>query len=357
MIFCGVNIVVRGMNSLLNSQLSDFPGPCVPAHQRLSEHYHHAACHDVGLLCAASATGVRGQCQPSIVPKASRSFLFPCDVCMCACSLWQLETRRELYDSKEREAVTAATLLRVRASGFPPPPPRRSAASTTAPTATSCNDSYPDELNPFGSGGGGAPSARVPPACGIGGSSDHFSQNASSGAGVGIARDAAVQLRCTMARRARSIERTWRLRLFFHAWRASHSQTCILRNMMLQAQVGGGVRPAQPPPSQQQQALPAALKRLLGEGEGWTRCESDAERVDAETEVLGAELRRVERDYGRVCAKAAELQACERASTEALQEIAATAAALHGRSLFALEDAQRCSAARRGGGGGGNREA
>lgn len=189
-----------------------------------------------------------------------------------------LETRKALYDSREREANATAAMQQLQASSFPPPTPQAAAAPSTASPGTSIPvENYPNALNPFGAGGnpfGGdasAASERSPAAAG-GAADDRPTLPAD-------AREAALRERCITALRLRAAEGRALLKLSFHAWRASHSLTCVLRNMMLQARAGGAgtsggdVRAAAV-------ALPLALSRLL----------VDEQRASAETTLLQSEV-------------------------------------------------------------------
>ena len=95
------------------------------------------------------------------------------------------------------------------------------------------------------------------------------------------------------------------MRLVFHAWRASHSQTNILRNMNTMLRVRAGV-------------------------------DGGGEREAVEARVLAREMVALEERHREFASQATRLAAGE----HALNQIALTAAALHGRALCALEEVQ-----------------
>ena len=196
-----------------------------------------------------------------------------------------LETRKALYESREREKKALDKVTALRAT-FPPPPPRRQSGGKAA--AGQPNEgSYPDELNPFGGTnpfGNGAASSASP-------TRDAAELTAASRPPLPAdAREAALRERCVGARRARAAECRALLRLIFHAWRASHSLTCILRNMMQQARAGGGAATASSP-QPVEPVLPLALRRLSeGNNEALRTGLSTPQRDVAEAGVLGAEL-------------------------------------------------------------------
>ena len=208
-----------------------------------------------------------------------------------------LETRKALYESREREKKAVEKLRSTTAASFPPPPPRRTAAATPTPPRTAIETArYPEALNPFGNGSSNPFDdgfvSRPPPTAAVAAPN---AGAASSGAAVPSvehqprampqdAREAAIRERCLAAMRARTADGRALLRLTFHAWRASHSLTCILRNMMLQARAGGatGAAGGGASASSSADAHPRsfALQRLLLKGE----------RAAAEADVLVAEL-------------------------------------------------------------------
>ena len=243
-----------------------------------------------------------------------------------------LETRQALYDSQERESSATVALEQLRcappvATAFPPPPPRQKKAEPAA-AASPDGGVYPVELNPFGS----RPGAN---GCGAGGGGGGSSSSGGGSSGGGSSHAAAA---ACFALRRRGL-----LRLVFHAWRASHSQTCILRNMssmatLLQARRGAdGLldAPAAVP------VLPVALSRLIGDRDCDDAVPTDGEaqlRSEADAAALRAEVGGLEADLARERARAAGLSLRCRAGAAALQEVALTAAALHGRALCALDD-------------------
>ena len=207
-----------------------------------------------------------------------------------------LETRKALYDTRERERTATAALERLRASTatFPPPPPRRAASGGKAPApapATPPAPTYPDALNPFGDANpfGNATSSAA------------TSDSTTAGAAAvrpplaAEAREVAVRERCAAARRIRATECRALLRLIFHAWRASHSQTCILKNMrlgLLQARSasgatgGGGAAGSGPPAGWERRADGVAAGAAVS-------------RAQAEAALLRAELAECEASAGR----------------------------------------------------------
>ena len=241
-----------------------------------------------------------------------------------------LEVRQQLIDSQERETAATAALERHRVQAA-----ASSAAAAAAHHATAT--SYPEELNPFGNpfGGGGSSCASAAAAGrpANGGTADAGpSSGASSPADV---RAAIVRERCLGAQRTSAVQQRWLMRLTFHAWRASHSQTCILRNMtsMVQARTQAA---ADAPP--QHPILPAALTRLIGEREQGASARSAAEVDSTQLDALAAEVRLLEAELARVAAARDKLQARCHAGNRALQELCTTSAAMYGRALYAVEE-------------------
>ena len=157
-----------------------------------------------------------------------------------------IETRRLLFESREREANAADALqrqLQQQASAFPPPPPRRASSATAttqnsatpaSPASPSASAHYPTTLNPFGDDESGGPSAPTLPAASMLPKPDALISEALLAtaerppptAALAVARE-----RRAAALRARAIRRATLAKLAFHGWCASHRQTKILRNM------------------------------------------------------------------------------------------------------------------------------
>lgn len=247
-----------------------------------------------------------------------------------------LETRQALYESREREENATAALERLRASAaaatFPPPPPDRRGSTAKRTQATACADeaaasssNYPAELNPFAGSAPAGDGAVSQSACDAGTQTESWRQL------DGSARDVTRRERCAAGLRLHLAHGGSLLRLCFHAWRASHSQTCILRNMMLQMRAGNtSIKPA----------LPAALQRLVADERATTEhpSPSSVQRTGVETELLVRELRTIEESAAIAREESMALRRRCGGAGAALQEMALTAAALHGRALYALED-------------------
>ncbi len=233
-----------------------------------------------------------------------------------------LETRQELYDCGEelqrarRRADAAEAAM---------------ATANAAAIASLAAASYPEELNPFG---GGCSAALPAPTLGM---ASHTGSSHATAA-IHAARKAAQLLAV--------VQQRWLIRLIFHAWRSSHSQTCILRNMsnMMQARASGDGGAAATPLAAKP-ACTALLDRVVAKGERKAagngqghHGSSDDKEVDT-VETLRAEVVRLESELARTSAARDALQERCRAGTQALRELCVTAAAMHGRALFGLEDA------------------
>jgi hypothetical protein len=179
-----------------------------------------------------------------------------------------LQTRQALCESREREAA----LEKLRVASFPPPPPRRTLEHPVGSPVPMAG-SYPEALNPFGGGGGNPFDDSAPLAVGReasvqteGDGADQEDAAAREQARAMREREVVIRERCIAARRARASSARALLRLIFHAWRGSHAQTCILRNMMLQARGVGaasgsapaGAHAAPPTPAPPTRAPPEA---------------------------------------------------------------------------------------------------
>ena len=232
-----------------------------------------------------------------------------------------LDMRSELEESRGREkkAVEALDAMKsaTASSSFPPPPPRRKTAAPAQSTTAGCSySSYPDALNPF------SPAAQASPQPSSSASTP-WQQPAAADA-----RAAAIEATIRAARWRLASDGRALMRLTFHAWRASHGQMCILRNMrLLQQQASSDA------------ALPLALVRLLGQ-EQHGSSSNEEERSAAEWELMRSELSLLEQTYATGCAERDELQRRSDAGTAALREMTATAGALYGRGLCALEEQQ-----------------
>ena len=285
-----------------------------------------------------------------------------------------LETRQALYDSREREAKALEQLSRappptVTARAFPPPPPRRRATTMSAhPPWNEGEAMYPAELNPFGAvpplpldcAGSkpiGCSSGKTAGSVQASMSGAVMQADARSSASTGAERVNTAVARVPMTRLAtcdvltmheRHVQHSlaqrqrWLLRLVFHAWRASHSQTCILRNMsslatLLQARRTSDGTDATPI------ALPAALSRLIAERDeaGQTASGGGREQLRSvvDADVLAAELDTLEASYAHERSRTHALGLRCDAGIAALRELTLTAAAMHGHTLCALDAA------------------
>ena len=240
-----------------------------------------------------------------------------------------LETKQELYGRTEE-------LRRVRQRAEDAESALAAAnAAAAASSAASAAASYPDMLNPFS---GGSSSSSVPPS-----NLNVVSQTGASDARAAI-RAARVRERCEAAQRLAAVQRRWLVRLMFHAWRSSHNQTEILRNMsnMVQAQAARHTGTAELPVS-----VKPALHRLVVErsesdcvdGNGHGRRASCASQDSTTIESLRAQIMRLEGELARTRTAHLALRERCRIGTQALRELCVTAAAMHGRALCGLEDA------------------
>jgi hypothetical protein len=248
-----------------------------------------------------------------------------------------LQTRTALYESRSREASCQQQLETMRShaasASFPPPPARRMKAPAPA-------SQYPDALNPFATdtaSGDGGGSHR--------GTSHHRGAASSHSSAIEL-REAAIQATLRAAQWRVAAGKRELVRLTFHAWRAAHAQTCILRNMMLQARAGSatvaiaGEQPSPLPPPEP--VVPRALRRLLESSGSPDEDGDERARASAEWELLCAELGRLEGEHAACCRARDGLRRRYDAATAALDEMTATAGALYGRGLCAL-DQQRGS--------------
>ena len=230
-----------------------------------------------------------------------------------------LETKQELYERTEELRRARQRAEDAEAASAP------ANAAAAASSAASAAASYPDMLNPFS----GCSSSSVPPS-----NLNLVSQTCASDAEAAI-RAARVRERCEAAQRLAVVQRQWLVRLMFHAWRSSHNQTKILRNMsnMVQARAARQTGTAELPV-----AVKPALHRLVVE-----RSESDAVDGNGQDlttiESLRAQIVRLENELARTRTAHVALRERCRTGTQALRELCVTAAAMHGRALCGLEDA------------------
>ena len=239
-----------------------------------------------------------------------------------------LETKQELYERTEELRRARQRAEDAEAASAP------ANAAAAASSAASAAASYPDMLNPFS----GCSSSSVPPS-----NLNLVSQTCASDAEAAI-RAARVRERCEAAQRLAVVQRQWLVRLMFHAWRSSHNQTKILRNMsnMMQARAARQTGTAELPV-----AVKPALHRLVVErsesdavdGNGHGRRASCASQDLTTIESLRAQIVRLENELARTRTAHVALRERCRTGTQALRELCVTAAAMHGRALCGLEDA------------------